>query len=165
MKRRLFSALILTLLNQSTLAMGKMDIMKNKNSLISPLKTKLSIDITGEKIWVSITYSNISNKPIYMLKENPRIWIYQNEQKIDYVGILAKKNPPTLQDHEKIEPNQMSIRKFEISDDYKFLKGSHSYEFRLNDGYEDPITHDNFEADSIKVVKKYTSQHGYQPKR
>lgn len=119
------------------------------------VEKKLKIEKEKNKIIAVARYKNISNESIYILKYRPNIYIYLNDSPIDFIGVIYKKSEPSIDDYQKILPNGVTVRKFDITNDFDFKPGLHRYKAVLSGGYIDPIKNEFFHGKEITTFFNY----------
>jgi len=115
----------------------------------------LQIKTEKNRVIAQASYKNISSNAIYILKDRPSIYIYLNDKPIDFIGIIYKRSEPTIEDYQKIPPKGKAFRKFDITNDFDFKQGLHTYKAALTGGYVDPIQDVFFHGKSKTIFFNY----------
>jgi hypothetical protein len=115
----------------------------------------LQIKTEKNRVIAQASYKNISSNVIYILKDRPNIYIYLNNKPIDYIGVIYKRNEPTIDDYQKIPPKGKALRTFDITNDFDFKQGLHTYKAVFNGGYVDPINDVFFYGKSKTIFFNY----------
>jgi hypothetical protein len=115
----------------------------------------LQISVEKNSLIALASFKNISSNAIYILKDRPNIYIYLNNEPIDYIGVTYKRSEPTIDDYQKIPPKGKTLRKFDITNDFDFKQGLHTYKAVFNGGYVDPIKNVFFYGKSKTIFFNY----------
>lgn len=119
------------------------------------VEKSLQIAVEKDSVIALASYKNISNENIYILKDRPNIYIYLNNKSVDFIGVIYKRSEPTIDDYQKIPPKGKAFRKFDITNDFDFKQGLHTYKAVLTGGYVDPIKDVFFYGKSKTIFFNY----------
>jgi hypothetical protein len=119
------------------------------------VEKNLQIRVEKNSLIALASFKNISSNVIYILKDRPNIYIYLNNKPIDYIGVIYKRNEPTIDDYQKIPPKGKALRTFDITNDFDFKQGLHTYKAVFNGGYVDPINDVFFYGKSKTIFFNY----------
>lgn len=120
-----------------------------------PVQTTLSVDVTGNRLFARAVFSNIAESPIYILKDNPSLFVTHNDKELQYIGIVEKRRPYTIDDYEKLMPGKQTTRNWEFTKDFQFLSGKQTYVAIIGGGYFDPLTKKHLQGPEITASFEY----------
>lgn len=111
------------------------------------VKHRMEIDTPNGKVLVQLTFINQGRNTVWI----PREMLAKQEltgrrfdlrgfdnRPVDYTGKMVKRAAPTAADYMALEPGKMVMNTIDITRDYAFQKGRHTY----NIGYAGPVVPD-----------------------
>lgn len=121
----------------------------------NPVKISLAVTVRGpHDVAADVTFANVSLRDLWILKEPPGFYLSLDGREVDFIGPMAKRRAPTLDDYERLAPGRSTQRHAQIAEDFAFVAGTHLYELRTAGGYYDPVSKANFEAPAVR--EKFT---------
>ncbi len=109
---------------------------------------KLSVDLAGQHVIVSIVVTNPPGNGVLYLEKNKivatpplRMKLFRilcEGKEVAYTGVMAKRRPPTADDFFRVAPGS-DVKGFaDITDLYDFLPGEHRYSIEYRAFHGDP---------------------------
>ena len=104
---------------------------------------KVSIKVTtfeGKRALASITILNVSHHAVWILKDAPSLMLECDGAEVEDIGPMIKRREYTMADYDKVEPGELVNRQVEISNQFDYRRGTHSYTISTGGGYRDPVS-------------------------
>lgn len=139
-------------------------MLENKTVNLSQIEVKLDISIAEKDVKAVLIFTNTSSTDAYVERingcldgniKNNVFKITADNQKIDYIGILAKRRPPEPNDFVKLQPNEQINTQVKLNEAYEFLPGTHKYQVFYTAYHSFPDRDDIVKLESNKVDFTY----------
>ncbi len=114
----------------------------------TPLRIQLKPYQQGSELWVTMTLTNRSQKPIYLNRIdigmsnrllNRLFVIKQQQAEVRYTGVMAKRMAPTEADFMLLKPAQRVQTKIRLDQSYAFQPGKHQYSIQYRHYHSSPV--------------------------
>ncbi len=118
----------------------------------TPVKKSLTIIHEGRNaLSAKVTFSNVADFDIFVLNEEPFLFIKRGGQEIQEVGPSDKRKAYTIDDYERVSPGLSVERSKEISTLFDWKSGTHTYVASISGNYSDPVTHRSWQGSAIET--------------
>jgi hypothetical protein len=118
-----------------------------------PLEKTLKIEIDRSQILASITYENVADFDVFVLRDQPSIFIQSEGRDILNIGPSEKRTKYSVVDYIRLAPKSRIEFRYDLTKLYDWETGTHEYEASISGNYRDP--NDKREWVSPRIVAKF----------
>jgi len=117
-----------------------------------PLQKTLRISVDGKgRLMAAISYRNVADFDVFVLKDQPTVFVESQGQEIEEIGPSEKREPYTIDDYVRLAPGGQVGGQIDMTDLYAWRPGSHSYEGSITGNYTDPVDGRAWKGDRVRA--------------
>jgi hypothetical protein len=122
-----------------------------------PLKKTIAVSSPSPgHLIVAVRFKNLSNFDLFVLKDEPFVYVTSGTTEIDDIGPTVKRKPYTLADYERLAPEQTIEKSRDIAAQFDWLSGTHVYTVSVSGDYEDPVNGEKWKGSRVSATFSWT---------